>query len=101
MATWHLEELRNALERRGWRCVELPGDDRRISATWELSRAGDERHLHVDFEGLDDLRTLPLAESYGCSIRETGGSVYFRRQRAREIWEREIRAFVDALEVAR
>jgi hypothetical protein len=98
MATWHLEQLRAALERRGWECTELPGDDSSISATWELKRAGDDRVLHVDFEGLDDLRVLPLAESYGCNVREGALSLYFRRQRSRELWEAELRAFVGGLE---
>jgi hypothetical protein len=97
MADWHLEELRAALDRRGWRCVELPGNDG-ISATWELRRAGDDRVLQIDFEGLDDLRTLPLAESYACKLRETDVSLYFRRQRARELWQGELRAFVEGLE---
>jgi hypothetical protein len=98
MAAWHLDELRAALERRGWGCTEIPGDDYRVSATWELRRAGDGRVLHVDFEGLDDLRTLPLAESYGCKVREGDLSLYFRRQRARKLWEADLRAFVEGLE---
>jgi hypothetical protein len=53
---------------------------------------------YVDFEGLDDLRVLPLAESYGCNVREGALSLYFRRQRSRELWEAELRAFVDGLE---
>jgi len=98
MAIWHLDELTDALERRGWRCVQLAGDGYRISATWELKRAGDDRVLHVDFDGLDDMRTLPLAESYGCSVRETGRVLYFRRQRTRELWFSELREFVSDLE---
>ena len=98
MAIWHLEELQNALERRGWRCVQLAGDGYRISATWELKRAGDDRVLHVDFDGLDDMRTLALTESYGCTVRETGRGLYFRRQRTRELWLGELREFVTGLE---
>ena len=98
MATWHLDELRRALERRGWRSIELPGDDYRISATWQLSRAGDDRVVHVDFDGLDDMQTLPIERSYGCSLRETGDGLYFRRRRSHEIWLSELRTFVDSLE---
>lgn len=101
MATWHLTELRAALEKHGWLLVaELPGDDYAISGTWELQRSGDPRTLHLDFEGLDDMRTLPLAESYACRVRGTGHSLYFRRrgttgskQRAR--WADELESFVD------
>ena len=36
MARWHLDELRSALERKGWRVVaQLPGDDYRVAATWD------------------------------------------------------------------
>jgi hypothetical protein len=31
MANWHLDELKMALEKRGWRIAECPGDDHRIS----------------------------------------------------------------------
>ena len=98
MASWHLDDLQSALERRGWRYIPLAGDGYRISGTWELRRAGDDRVLHVDFDGLDDMRTLPLEESYGCSVRETGRQLYFRHQRAREIWLSELGVFVTGLE---
>ena len=98
MAIWHLEKLRVALERRGWSCVELPVDEFGVSATWELRRSRDERVLHIDFEGLNDLRTLPIHESYGCRVRETGEGLYFRRQRTLGLWQEEVAAFVEHLE---
>jgi hypothetical protein len=98
MALWHLEKLRASLERRGWSCADLPGDNYAISATWELRRPRDHRVLHVDFEGLDDMRTLPIEQSYGCKLRETGAGLYFRRQRTVQLWEEELSAFVEALE---
>lgn len=98
MAAWHLDSLREALERRGWICAELPGDDRRVSATWQLTRRGDDRVLHLDFEGLDEKHVLPLSRSYGCSVRETGEKLYFRRRRSHERWQNELRAFVEDLE---
>jgi hypothetical protein len=99
MATWHINELRAEFERRGWSYVELPGNDRDIAVSWELRRPADPRVLHIDFEGMDDLRTLPIAESYGCHVRENRDlTLYFRRQRARELWDRELALFVDGLE---
>jgi hypothetical protein len=99
MARWHLEVLRAALERRGWSCVELTSEVHGISAAWELRRSADSRVLHIDFEGIDDPRTLPVTESYGCHVREQRQlSLYFRRQRTLEIWNRELVAFVDGLE---
>jgi hypothetical protein len=101
MAQWHLDELRAALERRGWRLTaELPGNDRDISATWTLSRSGGKTtELLLDFDGLDDMKTLPISESYACAARGTGKSLYFRRRGekgtpTRERWREELGAFV-------
>ena len=99
MANWHLEELRTALEHRGWRLTaELPGDDRGISGSWALRRSA-EADVVLDFEGLDESRVLPMSESYACRIRGTTHSLYFRRRgdndpRARERWKRELSEFV-------
>jgi hypothetical protein len=104
MAAWHLDELRTALEKRGWRITaELPGDDYKISGTWELRRGGDTRTLLLDFEGLDDIRTLPLAESYACQLRGTSQSIYFSRRgeggsSARERWQSELASFVKGVD---
>jgi hypothetical protein len=103
MADWHLKELRAALEKRGWRIeAELPGDNYAISGSWRMKRAGDTRHLIVDFEGMDDLRVLPLSESYACDARGTSHSLYFLRRgvrgsKTRERWKSELAAFVAAV----
>jgi hypothetical protein len=101
MAEWHLTDLRNALERRGWRFeAELPGDEYRVSGTWVLSRSGrPDQALLIDFDGLDDMRTLPLNESYGCSVRGTTNSLYFLRRSsndppARHRWVSDLDSFV-------
>jgi hypothetical protein len=106
MADWHLKELRASLEKRGWRvAVELPGDNRAISGSWEMKRAGDARRLIVDFEGLDDLRVLPMSESYACRARGTSHALYFSRRgergsKARARWNSELAAFVGAVSEA-
>ena len=101
MAEWHLKELRNAIERSGWRFVtERPGDNYRFSASWEFERSDKEPALWIDFEGLDDMRTLPIEQSYGCRARNhSGEGLYFRRKGSsdsvkREIWLKELNAFV-------
>ena len=102
MANWHLDELRSALEKRDWHLTaELPGDDYKISATWELRRPGDSRALFIEFEGNDDLRVLPIEKSYACYARNTKYSLYFRRRgesrsTARARWRRELLQFVEA-----
>jgi hypothetical protein len=103
MAQWHLDELRGALERKGWRVVaEHPGDDYKVSGTWELHRSRDSRVVLIDFEGLDDLHALPIDESYACSMRGSKHSLYFRRRgesgsSARARWRGELQSFVEAV----
>lgn len=106
MAEWHLNELRNAIERSGWRFVaEHPSEDLYVSASWEFKRSDKEPVLWIDFGGIDDLQTLPIEESYGCHIRNRGTpGLYFRRRGSgdttkREIWLTELKAFVASLNV--
>lgn len=92
MAQWHLDDLRSALERNGWRIAEAPGDGYRISATWVLDRSAQTASVLIDFDGLDEQEVLPLAKSYGCTIRGSTQSLYFTRRgeknsEARERWE--------------
>src|SRR5262245_40369167 len=103
MAQWHLDELRAALERRGWRMSEeLPGNDYDISATWKLIRSGTDGEVLIDFDGLDDMNTVPIAESFGCRARGTGLKLYFRRRGKsdppqRERWRSDLMSFVSAV----
>ena len=82
MAQWHLDDLRQSLEQRGWHIVtEQICDEYRIAATWEIQRSTQVEPLHLDFEGLDDTKTLPLTECYSCYIRENRTvSIYFSRK---------------------
>ena len=69
----------------------------------ELRRAGDDRTLVIDFDGLDGSgNVLPMAESYACRVRGAAHSLYFSRRRetpssARERWHTELTSFVQAL----
>ena len=106
MADWHLNELRASMEKRGWRvAMELPGDNHAISGSWEMKRAGDARHLIIDFEGLDESRVLPMSESYACRARGTSHTLYFSRRgeprsKARARWNSELAALVGAVSEA-
>ncbi len=103
MAVWHLDELRSALERKGWRVVtELPGDDYSISAGWEIQRSGDPRKPVIEFCGFDDMQCLPLDQSYACQIRDTKVSLSFSRRGetgspARTRWRSELNSFVESI----
>ena len=98
MAGWHLKALDHALTQRGWRVVAVhPGNDLNVSASWEIQRSTEEPPLFIDFDGLDDLRCLPLEQSYGCQVRgEYGPSLYFRKNNP--LWPRDLEQFVRALE---
>ena len=102
MAEWHLRELEDRLARRGWRIARVfPGDDYRISATWEIERGG-LRHL-VDFEGLDDMETLPVDRAYACHLRtREGAGLYFGKKPSGAYpnrgWDDDLNAFVAALD---
>ena len=105
MPDWHLQEIRDALESRGWRFVaEHPGDDYRVSATWEIERSTKNPTLFLDFQGLDDLNTLPLEQSYGCRVRGSGApGLYFGRKGVggsgrRQKWQQDLQQFLVELD---
>lgn len=107
MSKPHLRALEEALLHKGWRVIAVhPGDDYRISATWEIQRSSSQPRQFIDFDGMDDMVCLPLEESYGCHIRgraamDKAVSLYFRRpNKSRELWEQDLEAFVLALEIA-
>jgi hypothetical protein len=101
MAVWHLEELRTALENRGWRLIaQLPGPDHNVSAVWLLKRSPNEPTAQIAFDGLDDMSTLSPEESYGCRlIGNEKVSLYFKK-RSRDdgprhrIWRKQLEDFV-------
>lgn len=101
MAQWHLDELRNALESRGWQLhAELSGDERRISATWVIHRGS---ALMIDFEGLDDLCVLPVERAYACAARNSPHSLFFSRRGThdaivRRRWLQQLKHFVESLD---
>lgn len=81
MSISHLDALRKALEDSSWVVeTESDGNDHDVSGVWRIARPNGEHTKHIEFEGLDDLSTLPLERSYGCRIREQPHiSLYFSR----------------------
>jgi hypothetical protein len=105
MSKLHLRALEEELGRKGWRVVAVhPGDDYRISATWEIQRSSSQPSLFIDFEGIDDMVCLPLEDSYGCHVRgrsagDKATELYFRKpNKSQSLWMQELAAFVRALE---
>jgi hypothetical protein len=103
MSKHHLQALENSLSRRGWCLIAVhPGDEYRISATWEIQRSSHSPKLFIDFDGFgpEGDVCLPIEECYGCHLRgrESIG-LYFRRvNRSSRIWEQELTNFVEALD---
>lgn len=107
MADWHLKGLRDAMERSGWRFVaEHPSYHIYVSASWEFEGDTNEPNIFIDFEGIDDLNTLPMDESYGCHLRNNHLlALYFGRKgekgsTKRETWKKELHDFVASLRKA-
>jgi hypothetical protein len=96
MAQWHLDELRDALSKKGWEVIELDGNDYDISGSWQIQRSTKTPPMHLDFQGLDDMRTLPMPCAYSCRLREhCKVSLYFSRQRT---WKACMSAFISELD---
>ncbi len=99
MSKPHLQAREKARARGGWRLANvLPGDDYRVSASWDMCRG--ESCVLIDFDGLqEDGVCLPLEESYGCQVRGRPAALYFRRfRRSRELWGWELADFVRGLD---
>jgi len=60
--------------------------------------------MFIDFEGLDDLITLPLEQSYGCRVRGSDSlGLYFGRKgesgsRRRQNWTGDLQQFLEELD---
>jgi hypothetical protein len=79
MGDTHLSELREALDRKGWKFLsEQEGDGYGISGVWRIQRSTRAEVTELYFEGLDDLRVLPMAQAYGCHIKgQEAHGIYF------------------------
>ncbi|MEM7262780.1 MAG: hypothetical protein AAF488_12375, partial [Planctomycetota bacterium] len=85
------------LEQGRWRiAAETSGNDYDISGVWQITRRDGTSELHLEFQGLDDLETLPIERAYSCRVREASDvSLYFRRKGS--AWQQELREFVERL----
>ena len=97
MSETHLADLRRALEQHHWVIAnELDGNGYNISGVWVITRPDGSGMLHLEFEGLDDMKVLPMNKAYGCRLREERGiSAYFcRKDRS---WPKELDRFFGLL----
>ncbi len=97
MAERHLDHIKDAPMQRGWR-VSIAGDgnDYDTSGTWQINREAKVGPLHIDFNGLDDMSTLPVNEAYGCRVRERPDiSLYFAKPKTFNV---DLEAFIEQLD---
>ncbi len=94
MSSTHLEDLEAALRRSHWTVAKrCDGDNYRVSAIWAIARQDGSELRHIVFEGLHDLETLPIDQSYGCHVREAPEvALYFAR--VGRSWPKELKAFL-------
>ena len=75
----HLNELREALEEKGWLVLsEKEGDGYRLSRVWQIQRSTKAAATELLFDGLDDLQVLPIERAYACHVADKKNlSIYF------------------------
>ena len=97
MGDTHLHELKIALEEKGWRLIsQEEGDGYRISGVWRIQRSTRVRPTEILFEGLDDMRTLPVEQAYACEVKEHKDiSLYFGSMKE---FRKALPAFVHSLD---
>lgn len=97
MGIEHLKHLRTALENDNWLMLdELRGNEYDISGYWVIARPNGDTEFSLAFEGLDDMRTLPLEQAYGCHIEgHKEVSLYFGKMG--KSFPRELTRFVSQL----
>jgi hypothetical protein len=98
MSNKHLKELENILNTFHFIINNrLDGNGYDISETWEICRLDGTNKMHIDFEGLDDLKTLPIEQCYGCKVREQpSNSLYFSKSQVK--WKTELMDFVNKIQ---
>lgn len=98
MALWHLDEIRNELLRNKWNVIdENSGDGYRVSGKWVVQhRSG--KALTLEFEGLDEERTLLIERSYGVHLQEDSSvSLYIPKNKPSQSKPNALKEWKEAL----
>ncbi|OED50771.1 hypothetical protein AB838_00855 [Rhodobacteraceae bacterium (ex Bugula neritina AB1)] len=96
MTERHLADLENALTQDHWCVIDrLEGDDYRVSGFWIVARPDGSNRITLAFDGLDDMRVLPMEKAYGCTAQGVAdGELCFARGAS---WKAELRDFMNVL----
>jgi hypothetical protein len=62
MSNKHLKELEDILNTFHFIINRIGGNEYDISETWEICRPDGTNKIHIDFEGLVDMKTLPVEQ---------------------------------------
>lgn len=102
MSVSHLNQLDEALTRRGWKITKrLRGEENVLgAATWEITRSPRDPVLCIDFAGFGGMgEDISIDESYACDVRGHSARLYFSRvNHSRERWMAELKEFITALD---
>ncbi len=100
MAKWHLDELEQAVLRRGWRVeVKEDADHPVPDGVWSLKRGDRELLLEFSRFGGDGAALSDIGDCYSCDVASLKLSgPYFYKRGSLAKWRDELRAFVDALD---
>ena len=88
---------RKILENSHWVIAsEFEGNEYDVSGVWQVSRPDGANKMHIEFEGLDDMNTLPVEESYGCRVKEAP-NINLHFSRVGRSWSKELTKFINEL----
>ena len=87
----HIEDLRKKLNEHYWEVSE----ELDISGYWVINQFYEpNKSLTLGFEGMDDLKVLPMEKSYACFVSEKPSiSLYFSKNNPK-IWKKNLEEFV-------
>ena len=92
----HIEDLRKKLNEHNWEVSEeLEGNELDISGYWVINQLYEpNKSLTLGFEGMDDLKVLPMEKSYACFLSEKPSvSLYFSKNNPK-MWKKNLEEFV-------
>lgn len=98
MGDTHLKLLEQRLEEKGWSIVDRgSGDGYRVSGSWTIQRSKKKEGIVLEFDGFDDMKTLPLEKAYACAVKgKNDESIYFGSMKE---FEKKLPSFLEELDL--
>ena len=92
----HIEDLRKKLNEHHWVISEeLEGNELDISGYWVINQLYEpNKSLTLGFEGMDDLKVLPMEKSYACFVSEKPSVLLYFSKNNPKMWKKNLEEFV-------